>query len=72
MLMTSADLLAEDPDPDREAIRHALEGNLCRCTGYQGVVDAVEAAAEAYPTTARESETSADAPGSVSEAEWNE
>jgi carbon-monoxide dehydrogenase small subunit len=49
LLATTADLLAETPDPDREEIRHALEGNLCRCTGYQNVVDAVETAAEAYP-----------------------
>jgi len=45
MLMTSLELLAEDPDPDREEIRHALEGNLCRCTGYQNIVDAVETTA---------------------------
>ena len=44
MLMTALALLEETPDPSREAIRHALEGNLCRCTGYQNIVDAVEAA----------------------------
>jgi carbon-monoxide dehydrogenase small subunit len=49
MLMTSDDLLSSTPDPDRDEIRHALAGNLCRCTGYRNVVDAVEAAAEAYP-----------------------
>jgi carbon-monoxide dehydrogenase small subunit len=52
MLLTAADLLAEEPDPDRERIRHALEGTLCRCTGYQNVVDAVELAAESYPRPA--------------------
>jgi carbon-monoxide dehydrogenase small subunit len=46
MMMASLELLEEDPDPDREAIRHALEGNLCRCTGYQNIVDAVERTAE--------------------------
>ena len=46
MLMTSLDLLAHDPDPSREEIREALEGNLCRCTGYQNIVNAVERAAQ--------------------------
>lgn len=45
ILATAEDLLAEDPDPDRESIRRALKGNVCRCTGYQHVVDAVETAA---------------------------
>ena len=45
MIMTAADLLAHDPDPSDEAIRHALEGNICRCTGYQNIVAAVKAAA---------------------------
>jgi carbon-monoxide dehydrogenase small subunit len=49
MLSTSADLLVDDPDPDREEIREALDGVLCRCTGYENVVDAVERAAESYP-----------------------
>ena len=51
MLSTSADLLAENPNPDREEIRAALDGTLWRCTGYQNVVDAVERAAAAYPTS---------------------
>ncbi len=45
MIMTAADLLAHDPDPSDETIRHALEGNICRCTGYQNIVAAVKAAA---------------------------
>ena len=45
MLMTASELLAETPDPDRQEIREALEGNLCRCTGYQNIVNAVESAA---------------------------
>ena len=47
MIMTAADLLASNPDPSEAEIRHALEGNLCRCTGYQNIVEAVKAAAAA-------------------------
>ncbi|SEW30403.1 (2Fe-2S)-binding protein [Natrinema salifodinae] len=46
MMMAATDLLAENPDPSREEIREGLEGNLCRCTGYQNIVNAVENAAE--------------------------
>ncbi|SMP79613.1 carbon-monoxide dehydrogenase small subunit [Desulfonatronum zhilinae] len=45
MVVTAADLLARRPCPDRQAIREALSGNLCRCTGYQKIVDAVESVA---------------------------
>jgi aerobic-type carbon monoxide dehydrogenase small subunit (CoxS/CutS family) len=45
MLISAAALLAEDPDPSEEAIRDGLAGNLCRCTGYQPIVRAVQAAA---------------------------
>ncbi len=45
MLLSALDLLRQNPAPTREHIREALSGNLCRCTGYQGIVDAVEAAA---------------------------
>jgi aerobic carbon-monoxide dehydrogenase small subunit len=47
MIMVAADLLARDSDPDEETIRHALEGNICRCTGYHNIVAAVKAAAVA-------------------------
>ena len=47
MILSSAALLDEDPHPDRNKIRAALSGNLCRCTGYQKIVDAVEAVAHA-------------------------
>ena len=43
MLLTALAFLAREPRPDRAAIRTALEGNLCRCTGYAKIVDAVEA-----------------------------
>jgi carbon-monoxide dehydrogenase small subunit len=46
MMMTATAYLEEEPDPSREEIRHALEGNLCRCTGYQNIVNAVEDAAD--------------------------
>lgn len=46
MMMAALDLFEKNTTPDREEIRHALEGNLCRCTGYQNIVDAVEGAAE--------------------------
>ena len=45
MIMASAALLAENADPSEEQIRHALEGNICRCTGYQQIVNAVQHAA---------------------------
>ncbi len=46
MIMTTAALLQDNPNPDDNEIRHALEGNLCRCTGYENIVRAVRYAAE--------------------------
>jgi len=46
MLMSAKGLLLEDPQPDEQKIRHALSGNICRCTGYAKIVEAVEAAAK--------------------------
>ncbi|GJE03802.1 (2Fe-2S)-binding protein [Methylobacterium isbiliense] len=46
MLVTAAELLAETPRPSREAIREAVGGNYCRCTGYHAIVDAIAATAE--------------------------
>ncbi|MBV8698665.1 MAG: (2Fe-2S)-binding protein, partial [Bradyrhizobium sp.] len=45
MLVTAQDLLLQCPAPDRERIREHLSGNYCRCTGYEAIVDAVEATA---------------------------
>ena len=45
MIMQSVALLKENPDPSEADVRHGLEGNLCRCTGYQNIVKAVQAAA---------------------------
>ena len=47
MIMATVDLLAETPDPTDDEIRYALEGNLCRCTGYENIVRAVHEAAGA-------------------------
>jgi carbon-monoxide dehydrogenase small subunit len=61
MIMASADLLARNPDPGEHDIREALAGNLCRCTGYQNIVKAVQAAAAqmrgAQPSPAKEEVT---------------
>ncbi len=46
MLMTASDVLRHHPEPTEEQIRHGIEGNLCRCTGYQNIVRAIEAAAD--------------------------
>ncbi|HTW86487.1 MAG TPA: (2Fe-2S)-binding protein [Candidatus Binataceae bacterium] len=45
MLMLTVDLLERNPDPSEAEIRHALDGNLCRCTGYQHIINAVQYAA---------------------------
>jgi carbon-monoxide dehydrogenase small subunit len=47
MVMAAVELLRRTPRPTRDDIRHGLEGNLCRCTGYTHIVDAVERAARA-------------------------
>ena len=45
LVVAAADLLAENPEPTDDEIREALSGNLCRCTGYQKILDAVQLAA---------------------------
>jgi|SRR5579859_6131791 len=58
MMMTAIQLLERNPNPTEDEIRHALEGNLCRCTGYQNIVSSIQYAAEkmrtavAQPTSA--------------------
>jgi aerobic carbon-monoxide dehydrogenase small subunit len=47
MIMAACALLAQNPAPTEDEVRHGLEGNLCRCTGYQNIVKAVQAAAGA-------------------------
>lgn len=51
MIMAAADLLKRNPNPTEEEIRHGLEGNLCRCTGYENIVRAVRYAAEKMAAT---------------------
>ena len=51
MIMAAADLLRDNPHPTDEQIRDGLEGNLCRCTGYENIVRAVRRAAEAGVTS---------------------
>jgi carbon-monoxide dehydrogenase small subunit len=46
MILAAEDLLSNNPKPSEAEVRHGLEGNLCRCTGYQNIVAAVLAAAE--------------------------
>jgi len=51
MIMAAVDLLRDVPDPTEEQVREGLEGNLCRCTGYQNIVDAVLLAATEMKAT---------------------
>ena len=46
MIMAGVGILSDNPDPSEEAIRHNLEGNICRCTGYQNIVKAIQSAAQ--------------------------
>jgi carbon-monoxide dehydrogenase small subunit len=45
MIMASIDLVNDNPDPTEDEVREGIEGNLCRCTGYQNIVRAVQQAA---------------------------
>jgi carbon-monoxide dehydrogenase small subunit len=47
VILAATDLLAREANPSDEEIRHALRGNLCRCTGYQGIVESIRAAGAA-------------------------
>jgi carbon-monoxide dehydrogenase small subunit len=53
MIMAASQLLERNPDPSDDEIRHGLEGNLCRCTGYQHIVNAVKFAARKLAATPR-------------------
>jgi len=54
MIMSAADLLARTTDPSDDEIRHAIEGNFCRCTGYQNIVTSIREAAKTMRTAAAE------------------
>ena len=56
MIMSALDLVQQNPDPDDQQIREWLEGNLCRCTGYQNIVRAVKAGAESMRASGKEAE----------------
>jgi carbon-monoxide dehydrogenase small subunit len=47
VILTAVDLLSRNAKPSDEEVRHALRGNLCRCTGYQGIVESITAAGAA-------------------------
>jgi carbon-monoxide dehydrogenase small subunit len=51
MIMQAVDLLNDNPDPSDEDVREGIEGNLCRCTGYQNIVRAIRAAAPGLPAS---------------------
>jgi aerobic carbon-monoxide dehydrogenase small subunit len=51
MIMAACDLLRDNPDPSETEVREGIEGNLCRCTGYQNIVRAVQRAARATVTS---------------------
>jgi carbon-monoxide dehydrogenase small subunit len=62
MIMQAIDLLGDTPDPDEHEVREGIEGNLCRCTGYQNIVRAVQAAAQAMKPAAAQPVEPAPAP----------
>ena len=47
MVMTAVAMVRDNPDLDEDDIRHGLEGNICRCTGYQNIIDAIKTGAKA-------------------------
>jgi carbon-monoxide dehydrogenase small subunit len=60
MVMSSAELLAKNPKPTEADVRHGLEGNICRCTGYHNIVKAIAAAAEVMQGKRQEMARAAD------------
>jgi len=52
MIMCAADILKNNPNPTEEEIRHGLEGNFCRCTGYHNIVKSIQYAANKMQETA--------------------
>jgi carbon-monoxide dehydrogenase small subunit len=62
MIMSAIDLLRDNPDPTDDEVRDGLSGNLCRCTGYQNIVRAVQAAAAEIRAQVTDSEPAEVAP----------
>ncbi|WP_166356024.1 (2Fe-2S)-binding protein [Phytoactinopolyspora limicola] len=71
MIMAAVDLLSENPSPTTDEVREGLEGNLCRCTGYQNIVRAVQDAAATMHATAPPTAEAAE-PASTTEANAQE
>ncbi|WP_214368853.1 (2Fe-2S)-binding protein [Pseudonocardia sp. H11422] len=63
MIMAAIDLLGDNPDPDEQEVREGIEGNLCRCTGYQNIVRAVQSAAQKMKPGAHAEQTPAPVAG---------
>jgi carbon-monoxide dehydrogenase small subunit len=59
MIMSAVDLLRENPSPTEAEIREGISGNLCRCTGYQNIVRAIQAAANGSVSSAQAAPSSA-------------
>jgi carbon-monoxide dehydrogenase small subunit len=57
MIMSAKHLLAKNPDPSEDEIRHGISGNLCRCTGYNKIVEAIQYAAEKIRDQTTEAKT---------------
>src|SRR6202012_5739915 len=72
-LISALHLLTTDPDPSRETIRAELSGNICRCTGYTGIVDAVRQAAAPLQEAALQEAAPKDAgPGEPAGTPWGD
>ena len=69
MLMSSLALLEESPDPDRDEIKNAISGNICRCTGYTTILESIEWGAEALAEARESGEEEAVADGGVEQSE---
>jgi carbon-monoxide dehydrogenase small subunit len=59
MIMQAIDLLNDNPDPSEAEVREGIEGNLCRCTGYQNIVRAIRAAARSSQEAGQEAAATA-------------
>ena len=65
MIMTAIDLLGDNPDPSEAEVREGIEGNLCRCTGYQNIIRAIQAVARQTTDAAASTAASTTAGGAA-------